>query len=151
MSSENTLVITRTLPASAARIFAAWTTADIIKQWFCPNENMSITAAEIDPRAGGDYRIVMENKEGEIHSPSGTYKTIVANEKLAFTWKWADSELITRVTIELKELGENETELTLTHEGFPDADLSDRHNDGWTGCLDRLQELLNYRRTDTGT
>lgn len=143
MSSENTLVITRMLPASAGRIFAAWTTADIMKQWFCPNENMTVTAAEIDAHEGGHYRIVMENKDGEIHSPSGTYEKIVPNEIIVFTWKWADSELVTRVTIALKELGENETELTLTHEGFPDADLTNRHNEGWTGCLDRLQDFLN--------
>ena len=143
MSSENTLVMTRILPASRARIFAAWTNVDIMKQWFCPNEDMTLPVAEIDAREGGDYLFVMENKDGETYSPSGTYESVVPNEKLVFSWKWADSDLVTQVTIELEEISENETELTLTHSGFPDADVSKRHYEGWTGCLDRLEKHLH--------
>ncbi len=139
MSSENRLVITRTLPASPAQVFAAWTTAEIMQQWFCPGEDMTVPVAEIDAREGGNYRIVMENSKGETYSPSGTYETVVPNEKLVFTWKWADSDLVTRVTVELKAQNSNQTELTLTHDGFPDSEISDRHNEGWTGCLDRLE------------
>ena len=142
MTSDNTLVMVRKLPASPARVFAAWTTPAVIKQWFCPGDDMTIPVAEADVREGGAYRIVMENKDGKTYSPSGTYESIVPNEKLVFTWKWADSELITRVTVELRKLGENETELTLTHEGFPDTEIRDRHDEGWTGCLGRLHAHL---------
>ena len=65
MTSENTLVMTRTLPASPARVFAAWTTAETMKQWFCPGEDMTVPVAELDAREGGHYRIVMQNKNGE--------------------------------------------------------------------------------------
>jgi len=143
MSSASTLVITRVLPASPARVFAAWTDADIMKQWFCPSAEMTVPVAEVDARPGGEYQIVMENKEGETHSPSGTYETVIENEKLVFSWKWSTSELVTRVTIDLRELDDNLTELTLTHEGFPEESIRDQHNQGWDGCLNRLELHLH--------
>jgi len=133
----------RTFPASRAKVFEAWTRAEMMKQWFCPGADMTVPVAEVDAREGGSYCIVMKNKDGETYSPSGTYEKVLPNEKLVFTWKWADSDLVTRVTVELKELAPDETELTLTHEGFPEAEIRDRHDEGWTGCLERLLGYLH--------
>ena len=142
MNSDTTLVITRRFAASRERVFAAWIQEDILKTWFCPGDDMTIPVAEVDAREGGQYRIVMQNKDGETYSPSGNYEKIVENEQLIFSWKWADSELITRVTIDLKEVSDNETELTLTHEGFPETEIRNRHNEGWEGCLSRLASIF---------
>ena len=142
MNSDNTLVITRVFPASCERVFAAWTRAELLKTWFCPGGDMTVPVAEADPCEGGHYRIVMQNKDGETYSPGGTYEKVVENKQLIFSWKWADSELVTRVTIDLKSLSDNETELTLTHEGFPETEIRDRHNGGWDGCLTRLAEAF---------
>jgi uncharacterized protein YndB with AHSA1/START domain len=76
----------------------------------------------------------MQNQDGETYSPSGVYEKVVPNEKLIFSWKWADSELITRVTLEFRAVSDAETELTLTHEGFPETEIRDRHNEGWAAC-----------------
>lgn len=142
MSDTHTLVMTRVLPASRAAVFRAWTTTEMLVAWFCPGEEMTVPVAETDPREGGTYRIVMQNKDGETFSPSGTYEKVVRDEQLIFSWKWADSDLVTRVTIDLKALGPDETELTLTHEGFPETEIRDKHNGGWNGCLDRLESYL---------
>jgi len=142
MSVSDSLTVRRTFAASQERLFAMWTTADLMKEWFCPGKDMTIPVAEVDARAGGAYRIVMQNKDGETYSPSGIYETVRPHDKLVFSWKWADSEVITRVTIELRSISESETELTLTHDGFPDDDMRDRHNTGWDGCLNRLAEAV---------
>lgn len=142
MAKGNSLVLTRVLPASREKVFAAWTEEALIKQWFSPQEGMTVPVAEFDVREGGTYRLVVEDKEGKTYSPSGNYEKIVPNEKIIFSWKWADSELITRVTIELRALGDNETELTLTHEGFPDTEIRDRHIQGWEGCLAKLPDVF---------
>jgi len=142
MSAGNTLVLKRTFPASCERVFAMWTTEDLVKKWFCPGEEMTVPVAEVDAREGGSYRIVMQNKDGGTHSPSGVYEKVIPNEQLIFSWKWADSELITRVTIDFLAVNDAETELTLTHEGFPGAEIRDKHNQGWDGCLGRLSEEL---------
>ena len=103
---------------------------------------MTTPIAEVDLREGGEYLIVMENDEGEKHSPSGRYETVIPHEKLVFSWKWADSEIITRVTIDFRSISDNETELTLTHEGFPESKMRDLHNEGWDGCLSRLAKAV---------
>jgi uncharacterized protein YndB with AHSA1/START domain len=143
MTNGNSLVLTRVLPASREKVFAAWTDEATIKQWFCPSEGMTVPVAELDAREGGTYRLVVEDADGETYSPSGTYEKIVPSEQLIFSWKWADSDLITRVTIDLRALSDNETELTLTHEGFPDTEIRDRHTQGWEGCLAKLQNLFS--------
>ena len=142
MADGNSLVLTRVLPASREKVFAAWTEEAMIRQWFGPSEDMTVPVAELDVREGGDYRLVIENANGETHSPSGTYEKIVPNEQLVFSWKWADSELVTRVTIDLRDHGDNETELTLTHEGFPETGIRDQHIQGWEGCLAKLTKVV---------
>lgn len=142
MSESHRLVITRTFPAPRERVFEAWTDEAIVRQWFCPGKDMTIPVAEVDAREGGRYRIVMQNKDGETYSPSGVYEKVQPHEQLIFSWQWAESDLVTRVTIDFRELGDAETELTLTHEGFPETDIRDRHNEGWQGCLSRLAAIF---------
>lgn len=142
MTSDSKLTIKRTFPASCQRVFAMWTRADLIKKWFCPGDDMTIPVAEADPRPGGSYRIVMQDKDGTTYSPSGVYETVTADKQLVFSWKWADSEIITRVTIDFRSISDSETELTLTHEGFPESKMRDLHNEGWDGCLSRLAKAV---------
>jgi uncharacterized protein YndB with AHSA1/START domain len=138
MNAATSLTMKRIFPASCERLFAMWTTEALLKQWFCPSGEMTIPVAEADARVGGSYRIVMQDKDGETHSPSGVYEEVIANEKLVFSWKWADSDVVTRVTIVFVAINDAETEMTLTHEGFPENTMRDRHNEGWEGCLSRL-------------
>lgn len=140
--NDNTLTIKRSFPASAERLYAMWTDGELLKQWFCPGDDMTVPVAEADAREGGSYRIVMQNSDGDTYSPSGVYEQVVPNEKLVFSWKWADSEIITRVTLEFRALSADETELTLIHDRFPDSDIRDLHNEGWEGCLSRLMKAL---------
>jgi len=142
MAKANSLVLTRVLPAPREKVFAAWTTEAMIKQWFCPSEGMTVPVAELDVREGGTYRLVVEDAEGKTYSPSGIYEKIVPNEQIIFSWKWADSKLITRVTIDLRDHGDDETELTLTHDGFPETEIRDRHSQGWEGCLAKLTTVV---------
>lgn len=142
MNTGNTLVLKRTFPASRERVYAMWTSSKLLQEWFAPSTEMSVPVAEVDAREGGSYRIVMQNKDGQTYSPSGVYEKIVPNEQLVFSWKWADSELITRVTVDFRAVGDSEMELTLTHEGFPETEIRDSHDEGWQGCLSRLADAV---------
>jgi uncharacterized protein YndB with AHSA1/START domain len=145
MTKGVSLVLTRVLPASRQAVYRAWTDAALIRQWFCPGADMTVPEAEFDVREGGSYRIVMQNAAGETYSPSGRYEKVVPNEKLVFSWKWRDSELVTRVTVELRAISDDRTELTLTHAGFPETEIRDRHNEGWEGCLAKLPNVLDQK------
>jgi uncharacterized protein YndB with AHSA1/START domain len=142
MNVTEPLVIKRTLAASRERVFAMWTERDLVQRWFCPGATMTVPVADIDAREGGEYRIVMQDADGQTYSPSGHYEKVIPNELLVFTWKWADSDLVTRVTLAFHALSDAETELTLTHEGFTSAELATRHRTGWDGCLSRLTAAI---------
>ncbi len=141
MATENSIVITRVFAAPAERIFAAWTDSELLKQWMGPGP-VTVSIAEVDLTVGGSYTLVMNEPKGATHIPSGTYEEIVPNEKLTFTWKWATSDEVTHVAIELRKLDDDETELTLTHTGFAEAGVRDHHEEGWNGCLDKLPAVI---------
>lgn len=45
------------------------------------------------------------------------------------------------VTVTLRAQGQG-TETTLTHEKFDTAESRDKHEQGWNGCLARLEKAL---------
>ncbi len=137
------LVLVRTFNAPIERVYAAWTDAEQMKRWFAPGD-MSVPQAEADVREGGRYRVQMQEtgSDGAFHTTGGVYREVVPNERLVFTWKWEGSELETLVTLNFKALSANETELTLTHEGFDNEDTRKKHAQGWGGCLANLESFL---------
>ena len=137
------LVMVRTFKAPVERVWAAWTDVEQMKRWFAPGE-MSVPSAEADVREGGRYRVQMQGtgSDCEFHTTGGVYREVVPNERLVFTWQWEGSELETLVSLDFKSLSANETELTLTHEGFDNEDTRDKHGEGWSGCLANLESYL---------
>jgi uncharacterized protein YndB with AHSA1/START domain len=140
-NTDNTLVIQRTLAADTERVFQAWIDPAILVKWMGPGD-ISVSVAETDVRVGGAFKIVMDEPEGETYTATGTYEEIIDNEKLVFNWTWDHVDEVTLVTIALRAIGDNETELTLTHTGFAEKDVRDHHEQGWNGCLDKLPPVL---------
>jgi uncharacterized protein YndB with AHSA1/START domain len=136
------LTLKRTLKASAEKVFAAWTEPEALKRWFGPSDALVNEVVEIDLTVGGRYRIAGHSPDGEPHCVSGVYREIVPNRKLVFTWAWESTpERVSLVTIEIAP-GDGGCVLTLTHERFFDEAARDRHRQGWTGTLDRLERFL---------
>lgn len=110
-------------------------------KWFGPDSG-PVTRAETDVRVGGRYTIAFEGDDGESHQVSGVYREVVPNERIVFTWAWRTTpERESQVTILIKPDGDGSI-LTLTHEQFFDQPARDRHRNGWTGTLDKLEKLF---------
>lgn len=142
LTDDTTLVIRRTLAAPVERVYRAWTDPAWLSRWFAATPEHECVLAETDLRVGGRYRLIMRAPDGEEHRVSGEYREIETGRKLVFTWAWESTpERESQVTINLhaKETG---TVLVLTHERFADVTTRDRHNQGWTGCLDTLERVL---------
>jgi len=136
------VTLKRRLKAPPAKVFSAWTDPKKLGRWFCPPQSEPLLA-ESDARVGGRYRIVVRSPDGEEHDVSGTFREVVPDEKLVFTWAWRTTpERESLVTVELKGDGEG-TLLTLTHERFYDEAARDRHQAGWGIILDRLAQELS--------
>jgi uncharacterized protein YndB with AHSA1/START domain len=141
-TKEISLSIVRTIRAPPEKVFAAWTEPETLKKWMSPTKEMEVAVAETDLRVGGSYRIVMRDPDGKEHRVGGIYKVIEKFKKIAFTWGWDGSpDAATLVTVELRKNGAG-TELTLTHSKFADDRTRDMHNQGWVGCIGRLEVLF---------
>ena len=141
MPAKPSLTLKRRIKAPPAKVYQAWTEPEKIVQWFGPDSG-KVVSAETDLRVGGRYRVVFHTEDGEQHDVSGEYSEVVANERLAFTWRWRTMpERESRVTLTFKGNGEV-TLLTLLHEQFFDEAARDGHQQGWSGALDKLERLF---------
>jgi uncharacterized protein YndB with AHSA1/START domain len=136
------LTIRRRFRAAPARVYAAWTEPAQIARWFGPGK-VQVVEAVFETRAGGRFWVRARSAEtGEEHNVSGTVKEAKPNEKVVYTWAWQSTpERESLVTVEFKPDGDG-TLLVLTHEQFFDEPARDRHNNGWTAALDKLEAYL---------
>jgi uncharacterized protein YndB with AHSA1/START domain len=140
--TETVLKLTRVIPAAVEDVFAAWTDPAKMAHW-CAPEGAECANVEVDLVVGGRYHIHMKSPEGE-HNARGIYREINAPSRLAYTWRWDEKEHDcgdTLVTVEFNDLG-GSTEVVLTHEGFPNGEAKEGHNQGWTSCLGRLVAMF---------
>ncbi len=140
--AADALVVRRVLAAPPERVFAAWLDPASLAEWMCPGSVASATA-EVDPRVGGTFRIVMKHgHEAEEHW--GEYLAIEPPWRVAFTWISAHTERrATVVTVELRARGTG-TELILTHRRLPPTQV-DAHRKGWTDIVKKLDETLSAK------
>jgi uncharacterized protein YndB with AHSA1/START domain len=137
------VTLVRTIKASPEEVYAAWTDPVLFQRWMSLDDHA--VTAELDPRVGGRYRF--ESKVGEdVHATSGEYRELVPGRKLVKTWVYAGpfkefEHHETVLTVELRELEPNLTELTLTHSRTPNAKYGDSVRQGWTALLDHLATL----------
>ena len=141
---DTTLVIERRFAAAPERVYAAFTDASILSEWFGP-EGMEIPEADVDLRVGGAYRIRMKSTTtDDDHTVAGIYKEIDPPKRLSFTWAWQGEEMPgveTLVTLEFEAAGTG-TVMTLTQEGFENTHFRDRHNEGWCSSFNCLDAVL---------
>jgi uncharacterized protein YndB with AHSA1/START domain len=136
-----TLVVRKTIRASAERLYTAWTNPAQLKLWWGPR-GVQCTDVEIDLRIGGRYRIANQFPDGKILWITGTFESIEPPRKLVYTWRLeAQTDTLERVTVQFEPRG-NETEVIVTHELIPDETLRDMHQQGWIGCLEGLANYL---------
>lgn len=137
------LVVRRVIRASREVVFAAWTDPESMRHWMCPGDIVSADA-QLDPRPGGSYRIVMKGPTG-AYEHTGEYLAVEPPSKLVFTWiSNSTGNQPTLVTVELSERGDD-CELVLTHERFASADARRHHEGGWGQIVDRLGRHLARR------
>ena len=143
--SQVTLVVRKTIQASAERLFKAWTNAKELQRWWGTKE-IACIGAEIDLRVGGAYRIGNKLPDGKLLWITGEFEIIEPPKKLVFTWRVEpEAKISERVTILFEPQGAAATEVVITHQRIPNAAARDQHEYGWRGCLDGL---ASYAETE---
>ncbi len=135
------LNVSRRFRAPRERVFRALTDAEQLVKWWGP-KGFTVPDLALDVRPGGAWRTTMRSPDGEDHVMSGVYREIVPPSRLVFTWGMEGPRRHeTVVTIELFEVADG-TWLELHQEVFDSAESRARHEHGWAGCFDCLEEAL---------
>jgi uncharacterized protein YndB with AHSA1/START domain len=144
------LSLTRVIDAPREKIFKAWTSPELVKQWFAPLP-WTTPHVEMDVRPGGANLFVMSDPDGNQFPNRGVYLEVVENEKLvftdAFTSAWVPSAKPFMVgTITLEDLGGGKTRYTATvlHWSEEDRQAHEKmgFHQGWGQCTDQLAALV---------
>ena len=139
------LVIRRTFAASPQRVYDAWTTPGMLKQFMAP-EDITVDDVELDLRTGGTFRIGFLKPDGEIWYAKGAYREISPARRLSMTWIWEEDEPSeereTLLTLEFQPL-DGGTEFTLRHELLASEESRTGHERGWNSMLEKLTAVLS--------
>ncbi len=138
------VTLVRRIKASPARVWAAITQPEQMMQWWGPDAGPTLSGVA-DVRPGGRFSVVFRLVSGEEYNPTGLYREVVPERKLAFTWDLPGAaQPVTLVTFRLEPF-EGGTVLTLTHEHLPHEEARKSHEKGWSGLLDKLPVFLGVR------
>ena len=142
--SPVTLRVTRLIKAPRERVFAAWTTPAEIVKWFGPDTCRTLSA-KVDLRVGGEYHFRVKTEQFGEMDVRGIYREVKAPGRLVYTWNWKGHPQLefgeTVVTVEFVAK-DGATEVQITHERFPSAEIRENHTYGWNGCLEKMERLL---------
>ncbi|MGH9272733.1 MAG: SRPBCC family protein, partial [Ilumatobacteraceae bacterium] len=145
------LELEREVEVPPERVWAAWTTPELLTQWFAPQPYMT-PHCEIDLRPGGAFRTVMRSPDGDEMESAGCYLEVIPNERLVWTsalapgYRPQTGELLFTAVIELRSTSSGGTRYRAIamHQNTDDAK---RHADmgfaeGWGAALDQLVALM---------
>jgi uncharacterized protein YndB with AHSA1/START domain len=140
----------RVIRASRDRVYHAWTTPEVLKQWFGSTKNYC-SSASLDVRVGGSYSIQIapivppdtpsEECGSRTATAEGVYTKVVPNELLQFTWIPTFSpgeESLVTITFTDARGG---TQVDIRHERFATEASREAHNSGWANCLEKLDSM----------
>ena len=92
---------------------------------------------KVDPRVGGEFEIVMHTPNGSVPH-TGAYQEITRPRRIVFTWNspYAGNHG-SLVTVDFNAKGRS-TEIVITHERLPSAEMVTAHSGGWTSILETI-------------
>ncbi|WP_432524972.1 SRPBCC domain-containing protein [Kineococcus sp. SYSU DK006] len=134
----------RTYPAPPERVWAAWTRADLLRRWLCPDPDWLVSDCEVDPRAGGGYRARFGPRPaGDAYAESATFAVFEPVRRLVLDVLTSGEGMAetSRCTVLLLP-ADGGTRLELTVEGLSGAEAAEGMRTGWQWCLEGIAEHL---------
>ena len=141
LPADNQILITREFNAPRHLVYRAWTTPELVRQWWTARRG-SMTVVEIDLRVGGAWRYVMTATRGFEVGFHGEYREIVENERIVSTEVYEgapDAPALNTITFEEHE-GRTMMTILVEHTNRENRDM--HVNSGMEDGLQDAFELL---------
>ncbi len=142
---DRELVMSRVFDAPRALVFNAWTDPERLPRWMLGPEDWTMTACEVDLRAGGAWHFAWRHANGAAMEMRGEYRVVAPPGRLVSTERWGGDwpETINTLTLSEKD---GRTRLTILIR-YPskkarDAALKMGMTKGVAASFDRLDALL---------
>ena len=150
--------VSRLFSAPRETVFKAWSSADHIKRWFCPNA-YSVPEAKVEMRVGGAFEVCMRSPEGVDHWTRGTFTEVAAPERLTIDHHVIDPcgggplfSAVTRVKFSAASQG-TLMEVVQTY-SFPATAQAEQMlkgaPEGWRQTLDKLEAEVSRLQAKGG-
>jgi uncharacterized protein YndB with AHSA1/START domain len=154
------LRLSRVLHAPRETVFKAWSSADHVKRWFCP-ETYTIPDAKVQMHVGGPFEVCMRSPAGEQHWTRGTFVEVTPHIRLVIDMHVTGStgEQLFRAYTEVDfsdALGGTRMDVVQTYT-FIDPSIAAAMvagaPEGWRTTLDKLEkEVVRMQGgTETGS
>lgn len=149
-TSDEDLVVTRTIDGPRDIVFEAWTDAELFRQWWVPKSfGLQLLSCDIDARVGGGYRLTFDTGTAEPMAFFGRYLEVTPPARLVWTNEEGDGgTVVTTVTLEEDQ---GRTQLII-HDRYPSKEALDETvasgSTNWNSeTFDQLDELLVQLRS----
>ena len=132
--STKTLEFQRTIKATPADVYRAFTRAVALREWLCDG-------ATAEARVGGHCYFWWNSG----FYASGAFTALDQDKRVAFTWQGKGEPAETSIEVRLEATG-NVTTVTLTHAGLSEgpewAKMHREAAEGWQSGMENLQSML---------
>jgi uncharacterized protein YndB with AHSA1/START domain len=142
------LTVSRMFAATPEHVFAAWSSAEHLRHWFCP-ALYTVPQARIEFRVGGAFEICMRSPTGQQHWTRGQYTRIVPHSRLAIDMQVQGDgpDVLFRAELEVSFVPEAGGTLLKVVQRFTPLDpaagpMIQGAPLGWSQTLDRLGQEL---------
>ena len=146
--TDREIRIEREFDAPRDRVFAVYTDPALVPEWWGPRETTTIVDV-MDVRAGGSWRFVARERDGNETAFRGTYREVTPPERIVQTFEWEGMPgHISVETAVFEDLGDR-TKVTTTSVFHTteerDGMLGSGMERGMNETYERLDELLARR------
>lgn len=146
--STHALTISREYTCALDVVWEACTNPKALARWFGP-EHAPANSFVADVRPGGKWRACL--RVGDAQAPlyvSGRYLAIDPQSRLVYSFRWEGDNhedgpgVDTEVTMAFEALSVRRTRVTIRQVGLGSTQSRQGHQQGWEGCLLRLEKYL---------